>query len=34
LPPAYYLWLLAILAGYGTLTTVMKRYYVRRFGWQ
>jgi P-type Mg2+ transporter len=34
LPPAYYLWLLAILVGYGTLTTVMKRYYIRRFGWQ
>jgi len=34
LPPAYYGWLAAILLGYGTLTTVMKRFYVRRYGWQ
>jgi P-type Mg2+ transporter len=34
LPFVYYGWLLAILVGYGTLTTVMKRYYIRRYGWQ
>ncbi len=34
LPPAYYLWLVAILVGYGLLTSVMKRWYVRRYGWQ
>lgn len=31
LPAAYYGWLLAILLGYCTLTTVMKRVYIRRF---
>lgn len=34
LPAAYYDWLLAILLGYCTLTTLMKRVYIRRFGWQ
>jgi len=34
LPPAYFAWLLALLAGYAALTTVMKRHYLRRFGWQ
>jgi Mg2+-importing ATPase len=27
-------WLAAILLGYFVLTTAMKRYYIRRFGWQ
>jgi P-type Mg2+ transporter len=34
LPIAYYGWLAAILFGYGALTSLMKRLYVRRFGWQ
>lgn len=34
LPLPYYGWLLAILAGYGLLTTLMKRVYIRRYGWQ
>ena len=34
LPPAYFVWLLAILLGYGALTTLMKRFYSRRYGWQ
>ena len=34
LPPRYFAWLAAILMGYCVLTTVMKRYYIRRFGWQ
>ena len=34
LPPTYYGWLLAILAGYSVLISVMKRLYVRRYGWQ
>ena len=34
LPSAYFAWLLALLAGYAVLTTLMKRYYIRRFGWQ
>jgi Mg2+-importing ATPase len=34
LPPAYFLWLAGILLGYGVLTTVMKHFYIRRFGWQ
>ena len=34
LPAAYYGWLLAILMGYCTLTTLMKRVYIRRYGWQ
>lgn len=34
LPLAYFAWLAAILIGYSVLTTVMKRFYIRRFGWQ
>lgn len=34
LPAAYYGWLVAILLGYCTLTTLMKRLYIRRYGWQ
>jgi len=34
LPLAYFGWLAAILLGYALLTTLMKRYYIRRFGWQ
>ena len=34
LPLAYYGWLAAILLGYGVLTTLMKRVYIRRYGWQ
>jgi Mg2+-importing ATPase len=34
LPLPYFGWLAAILIGYCTLTTVMKRFYIRRFGWQ
>jgi Mg2+-importing ATPase len=34
LPLGYYGWLVAILLCYGTLTTVMKRFYIRRYGWQ
>ena len=34
LPMAYFPWLAGILLAYCALTTVMKRYYIRRFGWQ
>ncbi|MGJ7529617.1 magnesium-translocating P-type ATPase [Variovorax sp. GB1P17] len=34
LPLGYFPWLVAILLGYAVLTTLMKRYYIRRFGWQ
>ena len=34
LPLAYFGWLAAILLSYAVLTTLMKRYYIRRFGWQ
>ncbi len=34
LPLPYFGWLLGILLGYGVLTTGMKRFYARRFGWQ
>ena len=34
LPLAYLPWLAATLLGYGVLTTVMKRIYIRRHGWQ
>ncbi len=34
LPPTYYGWLVAILLAYATLTTLMKRVYIRRYGWQ
>ena len=33
LPPSYFLWLVAILLGYAGVTSLMKRYYIRRFGW-
>jgi Mg2+-importing ATPase len=33
LPAAFYLWLAALLLGYALLTTAMKRWYTRRFGW-
>jgi P-type Mg2+ transporter len=34
LPPAYYPWLVAILVGYSLVTSFMKRFYIRHFGWQ
>jgi len=34
MPPGYFGWLVAILLGYGTLTSVMKRFYIKRYGWQ
>ncbi len=34
LPLAYFGWLAAILVSYALLTRLMKRYYVRRYGWQ
>jgi P-type Mg2+ transporter len=34
LPPAFLAWLAGILLGYAVLTTLMKRIYIRRFGWQ
>jgi P-type Mg2+ transporter len=34
LPSAYFPWLIGLLAGYAVLTTLMKRFYIRRFGWQ
>ena len=34
LPLGYYAWLVLILLGYGVLTTLMKRFYIRRYGWQ
>ncbi len=34
LPAAYYGWLVGILLGYCTLTTLMKRWYIQRLGWQ
>lgn len=34
LPAAYFGWLIAILLAYATLTTLMKRVYIRRYGWQ
>jgi Mg2+-importing ATPase len=34
LPLAFFPWLAGILLGYAMLTTVMKRYYIRRYGWQ
>ena len=33
LPAAYFAWLSAILLGYCVLVTVMKRFYIGRFGW-
>jgi Mg2+-importing ATPase len=34
LPPAYFVWLAAILVGYAGLATGLKRLYIRRHGWQ
>ena len=34
LPLHYFAWLVGILLSYAVLTTLMKRYYIRRFGWQ
>ena len=34
LPWAYFVWLAGILFSYALLTSMMKRYYIRRFGWQ
>ena len=34
LPSAYFGWLAAILLGYALLATLMKRFYIARFGWQ
>ncbi|MFC5523951.1 magnesium-translocating P-type ATPase [Polaromonas jejuensis] len=34
LPLHYFAWLAAILLSYAMLTTLMKRHYIRRFGWQ
>ena len=34
LPLSYFPWLVGILLGYILLTTVMKRFYLRKFGWQ
>ena len=34
LPLPFFGWLVAILLGYATLTTALKRFYIRRFGWQ
>jgi Mg2+-importing ATPase len=34
LPAPYFVWLGAMLLGYSLLTTLMKRYYIRRYGWQ
>ena len=34
LPLAYFAWLVGILMGHCVLTTLMKRIYIRRFGWQ
>jgi len=34
LPLSFFPWLVAILSGYVVLTSVMKRIYIRRFGWQ
>lgn len=33
LPGAYFVWLIGIMGGYALLTSLMKRYYIRRFGW-
>jgi len=34
LPLPFFAWLVAILLGYATLTTLLKRLYIRHFGWQ
>ena len=33
LPLAFWPWLVALLAGYALLASLMKRFYARRFGW-
>lgn len=33
LPWVFFIWLVGILIGYALLTSLMKRYYIRRFGW-
>lgn len=33
LPPMYFAWLFGILFSYALLTSLMKRYYIQRFGW-
>lgn len=34
LPATFFVWLAGILSGYCVLITLMKRIYIRRFGWQ
>jgi Mg2+-importing ATPase len=34
LPAPFFAWVAGILLGYCLLTTLMKRFYIRRFGWQ
>src|SRR5262249_47504005 len=34
LPAGYFPWMLGIVLSYALLTTAMKRFYIRRFGWQ
>jgi Mg2+-importing ATPase len=34
LPTAFFPWLAAILLSYGLTATLMKRFYIHRFGWQ
>jgi Mg2+-importing ATPase len=34
LPAGYFPWMLGIVLSYTLLTTAMKRFYIRRFGWQ
>ncbi len=34
LPLAYFAWLAGILLGYCVMTALMKRFYIRRYGWQ
>ena len=34
LPLRYFAWLAGMALGYAALTSVMKRFYIRRFGWQ
>lgn len=33
LPGTFFIWLVGILISYAVLTSLMKRYYIRRFGW-
>jgi len=34
LPPIFFPWVLGILLSYGLATTLLKRFYIHRFGWQ